>query len=61
MLAHLARILNILIDSDILFIKKKPPPFPGFEMCATNRVFIFYVFFFGSFFCFSWIQFRSRK
>ena len=50
--------MNTFIDSDIIFIHKNHPLFPGFEMCAMNRVLFF---FFGSFFCFSWIQFKSRK
>ena len=61
MLAHLARIFNILIDSDILFIKKNHPLSQALKCVLLIGFLFFMFFFFGSFFCFSWIQFRSRK
>ena len=47
MLAHLARILNILIDSDILFIKKKKNhPLSKALKCVLLIGFLFFMFFF---------------
>ena len=35
--------MNTFIDSDIIFIHKNHPLFPGFEMCAMNRVLFFFL------------------
>ena len=45
MLAHLARIFNILIDSDILFIKKNHPLSQALK-CVLLIGFLFFMFFF---------------
>ena len=43
MLAHFARIVNALIDSEILFVYKNHPSFLGLKISAMNRVFHVFV------------------